>query len=185
MIHRTTIFLVCLIGLHGCQSYSLIAAGSHDLGPYAVQTPIEWNRSPGAVPSWTVDGLALQSLVFVSGIDDGDRLFPGIPDDQGRAFRENMRSSDLAELIVESFALISGAVAIQIDGLRPADFGPWEGFRFGMRFASATGLEERALVLGAVVDAQLHVIMYRGARHHYFDKYLPQVEQLLDSIESA
>ena len=96
VIHRTIIFFICLIGLHGCQSYSLISAGSHDLGPYAVETPIEWNRSPGAVPSWTVDGLALQSLVFVSGIDDGDRLFPSIPDDQGRAFQENMRSSDLA-----------------------------------------------------------------------------------------
>ena len=185
MIHRTIIFVIFLIGLHGCQSYSLIAAGSHDLGPYAVHTPIEWNRSPGAMPSWTVDGLALQSLVFVSGVDDGDRLFPAIPDDQGRAFQENMRSSDLAELIVESFALISGAVAIEIDDVRPADFGPWEGFRFGMQFASATGLEERAIVLGAVVDDRLHVILYRGARHHYFDKYLPQVEQLLASIAPA
>ncbi|MCY3731774.1 MAG: hypothetical protein OXF98_10570 [Rhodospirillaceae bacterium] len=185
MIHRKIIFFICLIGLHACQSYSLIATGSHDLGPYAVRTPIEWNRSPGAVPSWTVDGLALQSLVFVSGIDDGDRLFPAISDDQGRAFRENMRSSDLAELIVESFALISGAVAIEIDDLRPADFGPWEGFRFSMQFASVTGLEERAIVLGAVVDARLHVILYRGARDYYFDKYLPQVEQLLASIESA
>ena len=185
MIHRTITFLICLIGLHGCQSYSLISAGSHDLGPYAVQTPIEWNRSPGAVPTWTVDGLALQSLVFVSGIDDGDRLFPSIPDDQGRAFQENMRSSDLAELIVESFALISGAVAIEIDDLRPTDFGPWQGFRFAMQFVSATGLEERAIVFGAVVDARLHVILYRGAQDYYFDKYLPQVEELFASIEPA
>ena len=185
MIHRTIIMSICLIGFSGCQSYSLIATGTHDLGPYAVNTPIEWNRSPGAVRSWTVDGLALQSLVFVSGIGDGDRLFPAIPEDQGRAFRRAMRSSDLAELIVESYALISGAVAIQIDNLRPADFGPWEGFRFDMQYASATDLGERAIVLGAVVDDRLHVILYRGARHHYFDKYLPQVEELLASIEPA
>lgn len=185
MIPRALFLLLWLVALQGCQTYSLIQSGSRDMGSYAINTPIQWNRAPGAVESWTVDGLALQSLVFVSGIENGERLFAAIPEDQGRVFRNSMRSSDLAELFVESYALISGAVAIEIEVLRPADFGPWDGFRFGMRYASGTGLEERAIVLGAVVNAQLHLIMYRGARHHYFEKYLPQVEQLLSSIQPA
>ena len=184
MIRRATKILLCVVALQGCQSYSLIETGTHDMGAYSIDTPIDWNRSPGDVESWTVDGLALQALVFVSGIDDGERLFAAIPEDQGRVYRQDMRSSDLAELFVESFSLVSGAVAIEIESLRPAVFGPWEGFRFGMQYVSASGLEERAVVMGAIVDAQLHIILYRGVRHYYFEKYLPQVEQLLASVES-
>lgn len=185
MIPRPMILLLCVVALQGCQTYTLIEPGSLNMGMYVIDPTIEWSRAPGPVESWTVDGFALQELLFVSGIRDGERLFEGIPEDQGRAFREDMRSSDLAELFVESFSLITGAAAIEIEELRPAEFGPWEGFRFGMSYASASGLEERAIVAGTVVDSQLHIIMYRGAHHYYFEKYLPQVETLLTSIRPS
>ena len=187
----TTALLLALVVLQGCETattYSLVETGTRDMGLYTVDTPIEWNRrnrSPGAGESWTVDGEALQALIFRSGIKDGEHLFVSMPEDQARVFRPDMRAGDVAELFVESYSLSSGAVAVRIEDLRPADFGPWEGFRFDLQYTLPTGLEGRSVVLGAVVNSELHLIMYRGARHYYFEKYLPQVEQILASIQAV
>lgn len=40
-----------------------------------------------------------------------------------------------------------------------------------------------ALVAGAAIEDKLYLILYTGARIHYYPKYRDHVEQLLASIE--
>ena len=76
-----------------------------------------------------------------------------------------------------------GAGEVQASKLRPAQFGSVPGFRFDLTFLSKSGLEMDGLVAAAVIEDKLYLILYTGARIHYYPKYRDHVEQLLASIE--
>ena len=171
-----------LLALSGCAAYTLANAGTHRTDAYIFATPIDWNQRSGRPPLWTVDGESLEFLLHIEGIRDGKKIFERMPDDLGRPFSTDMRPSELVDLFVESFGLVSGARAVRLLSLRPSDFGPWRGFAFDLEFESARGLAMRAVANGALIEERLYLIVYAGARNYYFDKYLPYVEEMVESI---
>jgi hypothetical protein len=48
---------------------------------------------------------------------------------------------------------------------------------------TADGLNKYAIVAGAVIGEKLHLIIYSGARMHYFPKYRDAVEGIIASIQ--
>lgn len=185
---RIAVIAFLLAVLAACAQYSLVEANKQKIGgTYTVEAQIAWSKhSEGKVEIWTVDGPALEAVRFFKGLDDGDSLFKR-PRGSGEkvkypTYKTGMTPNDVMELTVDSIAR-AGAGEVQASKLRPARFGSVQGFRFELTFLSKSGLEMDGLVAGAAIEDKLYLILYTGARIHYYPKYRDHVEQLLGSIE--
>ncbi len=187
-MRRIATIAVLLVTLAGCAQYSLVEAKTQNIGgAYTVEAQIDWNKhAEGKVETWTADGPGLEALRFFKGLDDGDALFirpvGTAKEIRFPAYRAGMTASEVMEFVVESLGR-AGAANLEARGLQPAQFGAVPGFRFELTFATAQGLEMSGLAAGAVIEDKLHLILYTGARIHYFPKYREDVERLLGSIE--
>lgn len=154
------------------------------VGFYSVTPQIEWNRSMmSRSENWTVDGYALQALRFYA-VPDGATL-SGRVDPKGKtpAFRKAMLANEIQEFFIET-AAASGWANVKPSGLKPAKFGSLPGFRFSFTMVEEDGLEYEGMVIGTVRDDELHLILYSGARLHYFPKYKQTVEKIFASIRT-
>ncbi len=177
-------FLV-LLALAGCTQYQAVSGGRQDIGGlYSVDPQITWSKfSYGKIDMWTVDGSELQALRFFKGLEDGDALLGGT-DDKIPRFSAGMRASEVAEFVVDSLAR-SGGAEVESRGLRPAQFGTLPGFRFEVSFKSPEGLEIDGTAAGAVDGERLLLILYTGARQHYFPKHRDDVERVIASVQGT
>jgi hypothetical protein len=157
-------------------------------GLYSVQTGVPWNaRREGAREYWTIDGSELQQLIFFNGIAAGEALFAeawftGAEQRERRhRFEPSMDYLALEELVSNTWSTGSWQ-AVETRGLRPAPFGPFEGFRFELSMRSPAGLEYQGIAAGTVQNERLYLVVYEGARLHSYEAHLPDVEELLGSI---
>ncbi|MGH7407464.1 MAG: hypothetical protein ACREKF_05580, partial [Candidatus Methylomirabilales bacterium] len=130
-----------------------------------------------------VDGPGLQAIRFVNGLAEGEALFDGGGKEKRPTFRKTMAATEFMEFVVDSLAL-AGLEKIQPTGLRPESFGGPQGFRFDMSFVTRQGLEGQGTVVGAVLKEKLYLIIYSGARAHYYPKYKEHVERIIQSIRT-
>lgn len=178
--------LVLLASLSACMQYSMVEVRKQKIGEfYSVEPVVRWSKwSGGVIDYWTIDGPALQSLRLYKGVKDGQPLRSIHGKDNLPTFSSDMRASEVLEFVVDSFSNYDFN-NVEATNLRPAKFGAKPGFRFEMRFQSAQGLEFDGLAIGTVSDGVLYMIIYTGARDHYFPKYRDQVEQIIASIETT
>ena len=205
---KTVFFVSVATLLTACAGYSLVKAERRTVGDfYTVQPQIEWSSTSGdKLDMWTVDGPSLEALFFVNGLTDGDTLFRTSKDNKKQVtYREGMTPTGVLEFVVASLesadraatlAAVNagntmlredqmGAAMVEARNLRPTQFGDLPGFRFDLSFLSPEGLERDGLVVGTTSAAKLYLIIYLGARAHYFPKYKDQVEKLIASIETG
>ena len=170
--------------LSGCAAWALVEAERQSVaGHYTVAPQRTWSRlRQGNVELWTVDGPALQAIRFFDGLADGDELFPSPAAEKLPAYSSSMTPTEIEEFVVHS-AQRAGAANVDASNLRPWRFGNREGFRFDLAFLDAGGLEINGLVAGVVDDGKLYLIMYTGARAHYYPRFVEQVERVLSSIQ--
>ena len=157
---------------------------------------------------WTIDGPLLEALRFVT-LNDGDTLFRSSDKDAKLPrFRAHMTPNEVVEFFVASLKSVSGGVdthqlakgmvvpegiragsinasSLDIQNLRPADFGNLPGFRFDFSFLSKEGLERQGFALGSIHDGKLLLMVYTGTREYYFDKHKQEVETIFSSVEFA
>ena len=172
--------------LGGCAAYSLVDAKRQTIGgAYSVQPGIQWSKvTLDNVEVWTVDGPNLEMIRFVRGLEDGDRMFTAPDDVKLPAYNPAMKANEVMEFVVDSFAR-SGASNVEGTALRPTQFGAASGFRFDLSFTSGDGLWFDGMAVGATIDDKLHLIVYTGARQHYFPKYRDEVERMIGTIETT
>ncbi len=136
------------------------------------------------VEFWTVDGAGLEAVRFITGLSEGDSLYtPKATKKKMPTFRERMTANEIMEFVVDSMR-VTGAARVDVTSLRPLKFGDLRGFRFDFTLLTAGGLEMQGLVVGTVAEEKLYLIMYQGAREHYYSKYKEQVERLIESIQT-
>ena len=174
--------LATLLALGGCTAYNLIEPTRVNIGRlYSVEAQRTWSRVvQRGVELWTVDGPLLQAVRFFD-VHDGDSLLPVLGDRALPEFRTSMTASEVQEFVADTVAALGGA-RVETRDLEPLVFGSWPGFRFELGFVNEDGLEMDALVAGAVHDQRLHLIVYTGARLHYFERYRGHVERLIGSV---
>lgn len=153
---------------------------------YSVAPQIAWSKaSDGNVELWTVDGPLLEELVFFTGIEDGEPLFPARPqakEEELPAFRDNMAALEVRDLFVATLSR-RNQFSVETQGLRPWQFGDGDGFRFELTLVTADGLNKQGFAVGTIRDGKLYLIAFSAAEVHYFGKYENTVESLLGSIE--
>jgi hypothetical protein len=130
---------------------------------------------------WTVDGVALNELIFTTDISSGDPIIPDPEDDYDLpVYRPTMLPDDVMELIAASLRKF-GYQQLRTDALHPVLFGLGTGFRFNFSYTTESGLEMK----GTAVIAQrggLDVILFTAPSEYYYDHYLPMVEYAFASI---
>lgn len=188
---RSSLFAIMALLAAGCARYDLVDADRVSIaGAYTVDPQIRWSRRrTGNLETWTVDGPLLQEVIFVTGLEEGDKLFPrGTFLDRRRdrhtpSFRGGMTAIEILEMFEAS---LSQGVAVNIEtrNLRPARFGSWPGFRFEFDFVRDDGLERQGFAVGAVRDGRLHMIVYSGVRLHFYPTHKDDVERLIRSIRA-
>jgi hypothetical protein len=174
---------VAIALLAGCAHYTLVEPTPRTIADlYIVDPQTRWSAaSEGKWEVWTVDGPGLEAIRFLKGLDDGEPLFPGADAQKRMKFRKTMSPSELAELLVDGLTA-TGAQRITVTSLGPQRFGSADGFRCELAFASRSGLEQRGLAVGGIVAGRLHLVLYTGARLHYYEAHLGNAEKVIQSI---
>jgi hypothetical protein len=171
----------------GAPTYESVKLERRTIGDeYSVQPPIVWNRvTHGKGELWTVNGPLLDAVYLFGGLAEGDRLFEvtGEAKKAMPTFRKAMSEQEIMEFVVDSLVAL-GYASVEPTGLRPSPFGRLTGFRFELAFVSETGLEQSGLAQGAIEAGKLHLILYLGARQHYFPTYRDEVERLIESVQA-
>ncbi len=172
--------------LSGCAAtYSLVEPSRTTIGDkYWVTPQIQWSSiNTGKYENWTVDGLSLQRLQFVNGIDDNESVYKGPTKKYEKLiFKKSMTASEIMEIVVDSYTA-DEARKIETKNLKPSQFGSYPGFRFELSYVNKAGLEYEGLVIGSVIGGKLYLISYTGTRAVYFQKYKTEVERIIQSIK--
>ena len=182
---RCLSLVMAILLLAGCTSYAEVAPTRITIkDAYSIDPQIAWSRTQdGKRETWTVDGPLLEQLGFITGLEEGDTLYRVLGEKHAPTYRPTMSESEIMEFVVDSL-ISTGAHSVTAANLRPAPFGAWPGFRFDLSFQYPSGLDGLGTVLGARRDGGFDLILYTGARLHYFDKHKGTVEALFASIRT-
>ena len=179
------ICLLFVFFLAGCAQYSLIKAGNRtNVGKsFRVDPQIDWSMySRNDLVVWTVDGPILEKVYFFPGIENGKPLLNASNDKKMPVFSSTMTPIEVMDLVEATLAR-QKALSIKKENLKPAPFGKLEGFRFNFSYVSEDGLEYKGIAAGTIKDKKLYLIIYTGTNLFYYDKYVQEVEKIVNSVE--
>jgi len=174
--------------LASCAGYQAVEGNmTADVGDNITVTPqttwskVSYQSSSAAI--WTIDGLGLNELRFLTGIKPGDPLFrvPGVPREDMGTFQAMMLPDEVMELVGSTLGKLHYG-QMRSAGLRPASFGPVTGFRFDLTFTNEDGLQFKGTALFAERSGKLDLMLFIAPAEFYFDHYAPAVDQVFASI---
>jgi hypothetical protein len=152
-----------------------------------VESQVAWANAVGTGLSgtiWTIDGLGLNELRFLTGIALGNPLIqiPGVARKDMTAYDMTMLPNDVMELLASTLGKI-GNQQVRADGLRPVPFGSVQGFRFDLTFLTQDGLQMRGTAVAAQRKGKLDLILFVAPAEYYYERYAPTVEKVFASIK--
>ena len=161
---------VVAVLLAGCARYTL------------VEPQTRWSAlTDGKWEVWTIDGPGLEAIQFLTGLDDGEPLFRAVDSQKRMKFRKTMSPSELAELLADGLSSI-GVQNITVTSLQPHKFASADGFRCELAFVTRNGLEKRGMAAGGTVNGRLYLVLYTGAKLHYYEAHRDAAERIIQSI---
>lgn len=171
--------------LSGCAAVNVVAQGEAVVGQrLALQVDRPWNQFAGhvvQVPTWTHDGITVDSLQFYVGIKDGQEL-PS-PPAKGSApltFKSKMQPSDVVSLFQSQ--LTRDGSSFQLDRLEPASFLGTPGFRFEYSLnRKSDDVPMKGVAVATIRQGELFVMHYTAPRLVFFPRYLGAFESLVKS----
>lgn len=179
--------LALLLALSGCATYSHVTTGNTTVRDrLAVVVDRPWNQFDGAtrekVPTWTQEGLTIDTLRFFVGVQDGQLLVAdtGNKADRPLVFRSTMQHEDIAGLFGTYYS--RGGSSFDLEGMTPTSFLGMNGVRF--EFSSVRKSDDvrlKGVVWAAVRDKELFAISFTAPRLTFFPRELPQAEALVAS----
>lgn len=189
LLRRIVLLCVVLLPLGGCAGFTLAKGGEPlDMGDgISVQPPRDWNRmAVGKYEYWTLDGLRLQNILFVKGVEDGESIVfrRGVPDDEEKdtfpKYRKGMTLLEIRELFETTWARRQFH-RTQVTEFGPAKFGGKAGFEISFTFDTKDGLEMRGHAAGAVFDDKLYMAIYSGTKIHFYERGEDDFKKILSS----
>ncbi|MCZ7565019.1 MAG: hypothetical protein M5U08_15585 [Burkholderiales bacterium] len=186
------LFAVALVA--GCAAYTLVAPQRQNVADViSVEPGMKWNKMSqsayeGHVEVWTLDGLTLNTLVFFTGVPDGEPLFVPRFADKARmekppVFRSTMNPLEIQELLHATVARFFRTTLAEERNLRAVSIAGGRGFRFETRVVGRDEVERAGVFVGTVAGGKLYGAWFQGARLHYFERYLPEFERIVASAQ--
>jgi hypothetical protein len=186
---------IALLLMAGCTSYALVSAERQTVGGVISVAPgTKWNKVTmtdfaGAVEVWTLDGPVLNTLVFFTGVPDGEPLFTrrqplGAPaGEKPPVFRTSMNPVEVQELLEATVARYFQTTLAEGRNLKAAPVANGQGFRFETRLVGKDEVERDGVFVGTIRRGKLYGAWFQGAKLHYFGRYLPEFDRMLASAE--
>jgi len=148
---------------------------------FTIQAPVGWVHA-SAIRSHIIitrDGPSLQRIMI--------NRYPHIAvfAKIGVVISESTLVTELAEYYVAAYK--EGAYGYEVNVLEnmPADIDGNDGFRLHLEFAGDRGLMFDSIVYGFADERYFYHIIYQAPRLHYFAKYLPDFEKVVQSFSLA
>jgi hypothetical protein len=176
-----------------CEPYKVVEAGAQPIGDgMSITKTKPWvqilqpHAPDGPDQVWTLDGMALNTLLIYGGLADGKVLLEVKGDNkQPPAFSSSMEGLEIAELVGNTVSRgLAGGVSVKTVSLAPATFMGAPGFAAEFAFPTAGGLDMRAFAEGANIGGKLYMLLYVAPRIHYFAKDLDEVRAIAASAVS-
>ena len=157
-------------------------------GPQSVSDKLElqlegpWNRfnktSSDAIPTWTVEGFAVDRLQFFVAIKDGADIVKRDATKQSPlTFHSGMQPQEVVALF--QGMLTARGSTFTLEKLEPVAFLGEDGFRF--RYSLKRRGDDVRLAgvgYGAIHQGELTVILYSAPRLGFFPRYEAQIEKM-------
>lgn len=151
-----------------------------------VDTSLDWARiRQPRMEYWTIDGLPLNELVFVSAVKPGEHVFLAArertrrPD--GPWYRSGMRPDEIQDVILDGLRQ-EGWTQVVASGLRPARFGGSPGLRFEANLTHVGGLRYRGMFGAVVRNGRLSHFLWLAPAEHYYPRDASAVARMFDSM---
>ncbi|HWQ37420.1 MAG TPA: hypothetical protein VNM24_02245 [Burkholderiales bacterium] len=192
---RFAIALLAALLLASCATtYSLVEPARHTVrNVLSVEPGMKWNKMgssglQGNVEVWTLDGPALNTLVFFTGVNDGEPLLASRAighkqEEKPPVFHSTMNPLEIQELMQAAMARHFQSTLAETHNLRTQAVAETKGFRFQTRLVGRDEVERHGVFAGAVSKGKLYGLWFQGAKLHYFDRYLPEYERILASAK--
>lgn len=196
---KKIVSLLAILALAGCAPYVLVPAGKVEIdGKVGFVVDKDWNgRATPEDYVLTMDGPALQSVIFNIAVEDGKTIYKTLdteakhnpllalagkrPDEVSYRFRKSMTEPEIMDLVAATLSLMYKA-PVETAGLAPVAIDGKPGFRFDYATSGADGVRRKGLVAGAVVKDKLYLVNYIGTAAYHFDKHRDDVERLLATL---
>jgi hypothetical protein len=157
-------------------------------GALTVTAGQDWNRwtvrpiKKGEV--WTLDGVNLNELYFVSGLAPGETLFRNVNKKERPlpTLGASLQLTDIPEFVESSTRIALNTSVFELKDVQPTTFAGHQGVRFSYEYAvEGTPLLRRGLGAGTVADGQLHLIVYTAPALYFYDRDVAKVEAIIAS----
>lgn len=191
MIVRVSLFLGVLL-LGGCTLFTLVPTDRQTVGDViSVQPGMKWNKLnshnyQGRVEVWTLDGPVLNTLLFFTGVPDGEPLFTQRMMGSGGqekppVFKASMNPVEIQELLEATIARYFQTTLAEGRNLKPVPIADGKGFRFETRMVGRDEVERAGVFVGTIRNKKLYGAWFQGAKLYYYDRYLPEFDRMLAS----
>lgn len=194
-MNRLVPLLAFLTLVAGCATtYTLVEPRRQTVGEViSVEPGLKWNKMAysaydGRVEVWTLDGPALNTLVFFTGVRDGEPLFvPRFADktrmEKPPVFRSTMNPVEVQELLNATVTRFFRTTLAEERNMRPQTIGGGRGFRFETRMVGRDEVERAGTFVGTISNGKLYGAWFQGARLHYFARYVPEFDRIIASAQ--
>lgn len=180
--------------LAGCAPITLIKPERQTVGGViSVEPGIAWNKLTthnyqGKIEVWTLDGPVLNTLLFFTGVPDGEPLFTertASPQQQEKppVFREKMNPVEVQELLEATAARFFQTTIAEGHDLKPVPVANGQGFRFETRLVGRDEVERDGVFVGTIRNQKLYGAWFQGAKLHYYARYLSEYDHLVASAQ--
>lgn len=188
---RVIPFLAILL-LGGCAPFEIVNPQRQTVGDViSVQPGMKWNKITnhnyaGRVEAWTLDGPTLNTLLFFTGVPDDEPLFTrramgGGQQEKPPVFKASMNPVEIQELLEATIARYFQTTLAEGRNLKPVAIADGKGFRFETRMVGRDEVERAGVFVGTIRNKKLYGAWFQGAKLHYFDRYLPEFDQMVAS----
>ncbi|WP_310468425.1 hypothetical protein [Sphingomonas sp.] len=176
----------------GNSYYALVRVRSIQVGDgsMAVTPPRPWNRARRVffddvrwVEDWTLNGPYLDGITFVAGLPNDKYLIRQRRSEERQVprFRSDMTVPEITALLESAWRVRGGAIDFRTLALTPRPFLGTGGFQFDYEHLDTDELWRKGRAVGAIVNGRLYLIMYDGARSHYYNAALGDFEAIANS----
>jgi hypothetical protein len=155
---------------------------------------LKWNKVSnhafqGKVEVWTLDGPVLNTLLYFTGVPDGEPLFTrktmvgaGKPENPP-VFKASMNPIEIQELLEATIARHFQTTLAEGRNLKPVPVADGKGFRFETRLVGRDEVERAGVFVGTIRNKKLYGAWFQGARLNYYDRYLPEFDRIVSSAQ--
>jgi hypothetical protein len=189
---RLRIALILATLLAGCAAYTLVEPQRQVIGDViSVEPGTKWNKwnmsgYSGHVEAWTLDGPSLNTLVFFTGVPDGEPLFTsrtaaGTNEEKPPVFRSTMNPLEVQELLEATVARYFKTTLSEERNLHAESVAGGRGFRFETRIIGRDEVERYGVFVGTISKGKLYGAWFQGAKLHYYQRYLPEFDRIIAS----